>query len=78
MSMPISNLHEPSRLVRKHIFVNIDDWNWIIDNYGGPNQLGTSKAVRLMIRKMREAVEAKALRAASPVQHDDIELEDDQ
>lgn len=53
------------RLIRKHVWMSEEDWNWIEESYG--NTLGTSKAVRLMIKNFRKAVKDKALAGAKSI-----------
>jgi hypothetical protein len=62
------------KLARKHIFVNIDDWQWYEAQFGGKNQLGTSRAIRITMRKFREAMEANASAKAQRVNVEDIEI----
>jgi hypothetical protein len=73
--MAPDGLHREDKLVRKHIFMNEDDWKWIEDRFGGKNKLGTSKAIRIMLRKYREAIEAKESESASRIDTSEIQLE---
>ena len=43
------------KLIRKHIFVSEDDWNWLREYTG--NTIGPSEAIRKMLKKFRKAIE---------------------
>ncbi len=45
------------RMERKHIWVDKENWRWVQETFGAT--IGTSAAVRLMMKKFREGVEAK-------------------
>lgn len=49
-------------LVRKHIFFLEEDWNWLEAHFGPKSErpIGTSASIRLIIRKYREGIEARA------------------
>jgi hypothetical protein len=44
-------------LVRRHIWVSADDWAWFEETFEG--KLGISEAIRLVMRKYRQGIEAK-------------------
>ncbi len=67
-------IHRQDKLIRKHIFVNADDWKFFEDHFGGRNQIGTSKAVRICMNKFREALEAKASSRFAKVDASGIDL----
>lgn len=52
------------RLVRKHVHFDPDDWEWIRTHFG--ESVGISKAIRLMVQKFRQNIEARAAAASRP------------
>jgi len=44
-------------LARKHIWVDTDDWQWYEETFAG--RMKISEAIRLVMRKYRQSVEAK-------------------
>lgn len=51
-----------ANLVRKHIWLDADDWLWINETFGG--KLKPSEAIRLILRKYRQGVEARVAERA--------------
>lgn len=48
---------EEESLVRKHILIAEDDWEWLTHTYG--ENVGVSKAIRTMVRTYRKQIEEK-------------------
>jgi hypothetical protein len=46
-------------LRRRHIWMDDDDWQWIHETFG-PRNMKPSEVIRLILRKYRQGVEAKA------------------
>lgn len=59
--------------VRKHIFVDIDDWQWFEEKFG--ESLGTSRAIRLVMRKYRKALEARVAEVAERPKVGELDFE---
>ena len=60
-------------LVRKHLWMFADDWEWIQSNFGNPGNIGTSTAIRLMLRKYINQLKASAENAATPITADSVD-----
>jgi len=55
---------DDEKLLRKHIIIYEDDWNWIKEVFG--DKVGISKAIRTMVRSYRRQIEEKARGAQPP------------
>lgn len=44
-------------LERKHIWMDKDDWQWVCETFAG--KMTPSEAIRLIIRKYRQGIEAR-------------------
>jgi hypothetical protein len=55
-------------MTRRHVWIDDADWEWITETFG--SNLGTSKAIRMMIKTFRRGVESRAGQGARRPQID--------
>lgn len=68
--MPKNNGEE---MVRKHIWMYQDDWDFLEQTFGAPGQIGTSAAIRLMVRKYINQLRERGAGVAQPVKTDTVD-----
>lgn len=65
---------ESSPITRAHVWLFVDDLNWLRETYGGT--IGIARAVRTIVRAFRQKVEAKAQEVHDAPIHLEVNLEE--